>query len=113
MVITLPGNPWAYRTNLSTSITGVTGTIAADAGSGRAYLLHGVITFDASAAGKWWIWQGTTATIMVGPFYPTTCDSWVLAFGPRGYPGTATSLDIGWAVSASGLFSFNLDGYTV
>lgn len=114
MVITLPGNPWNYRTDISTSITGgATATTAADAGSGRAYLVHGIVTFDASAAGKWFIYGGTSATIMVGPFYPTTCDSWIFDLSPRGLPASATSLDIGWAASTSGLYTLVLEGYTV
>lgn len=114
MVITLPGSPWDYRTNLSTSITGgATSTAAADAGSGRAYLLNGVVTFDASAVGKWFIYGGTSATIMVGPFYPNTSGSWIFSYGPRGIPASATSLDIGWAASTSGLYTFTLNGYTV
>lgn len=112
MITTLPGSPWYYRVSATYSVL-ATGTVCADSGSGRAYLLHAVVTFDASGAGKWWLWQGTTATIMVGPFYTSTCNSWTLNFSPIGYPVTTTSLDIGYVFSTTGNYTMNIDGYTV
>ncbi len=112
MVITSPGSPWQFSRN-GTSAS-ATGTICWDAATvNLGYLVNAVITYDASAVGKIWLWQGTTATILLGPFYPVTCDSWIMNFGPRGLACTTTGLDIGWCCSTSGIVNVYLNGYAV
>ena len=111
MVITLPGTPTAYSNPMTSA--SATGTVGVNCGSsGQAFLLSAIITFNASAAGKIWFWSGTTATVIAGPFYPVTCDSWVLNFGPVGFPAYASGADIGWCCSTSGLTSVQMMGYT-
>lgn len=114
MVQTFPGAPVFYRFNaLTASATGTVCFSCSTAPTGHAYLMNAVITFDASAVGKIWLWQGTTATAFMGPFFPTTCQSWILNLGPMGQRATAKGLDIGWCCSTSGLVTLAMNGYVV
>ena len=111
MVITLPGLPWQYSRPAAAASS--TGTVAYDvAATGRGYLTKALVTYDASAAARIWIWGGTTATSMI-TLYMNTATSFFADLGPIGLKASASGGDIGWAASASGPVGFVLMGYAV
>jgi len=116
MVQTYPGSPWQYtRSGTEASNTGTIAWTAATSMVGLCYLTKAVVTYDASAVGKWWLYQDTTATVFLGPFYPTTCQTWIFDFGPVGLhtATTTSSYNVGWVCSTSGIFNIQLIGYAV
>lgn len=111
MVITLPGTPWQYiRPSAAASSTG---TMAYDVpATGRGYITNVLVTYDASAAGRIWLWGGTTATAII-TWYANTATSFMADFFPVGVMASASGGDIGWAASISGPVGFILQGYAV
>lgn len=111
MVLTLPGAPWQY--GRAAAAASSTGTVAYDVpATGRGYLTKAIITYDASAAGRIWIWGGTTATAMV-TMYMATATSFAFDFYPPGLMASASGGDIGWAASSTGPVGIVLMGYAV
>lgn len=111
MVLTLPGSPWQY--NRAAAAASATGTAAYDvSATGRGFLTKAIITYDASAAGRIWIWCGTTATAML-TLYPATATTFAFDFYPPGLMASASGGDIGWAASATGPVGIVLMGYAV
>jgi hypothetical protein len=118
MVETYPGSPWQYNISRGTDAS-TTGTVAFSgntAATSMCYLTKLIVSFDASAVARWFLWASSTGNVMLGPFYPTTNDSWMFDFGPVGLrrTGTATtSINVGWVFSASGIFNCQMIGYSV
>lgn len=109
MIETLPGVPWQY--SRASAAASSTGTVAYDVpATGRGYLTQLLVTYDASAAARVWIWGGTTATAML-TFYMNTATSFYCNFWPNGLMSSASGGDIGWGASSTGPLGFVLMGY--
>ena len=118
MVQTYPGSPWQYNISrgADASTTGTVAFTGATAATSMCYLTKAVVTIDASSNCRWFLWASSTGNVMLGPFYPTTCETYNFDFGPIGLreTGTATtSANVGWVFSASGIFNFQAIGYAV